>query len=79
MARLRCSRKFSSMTKNDLVQAGSSFAHDLEQLVAGVVEVEMLALAAEERRGGAEVAAHRTADRRDDRGGRDPSVGTLRP
>ena len=36
----------------------------------GFVEVHELALAAEERRGRAEVAAHRAADRRDDRRGR---------
>ena len=44
-------------------------AHDVEQLVAGLVEVDRLALAAEHGRGGAEVAAQRAAHRRDDRGG----------
>ena len=44
-------------------------AHDVEQLVAGLVEVDRLALAAEHGRGGAEVAAQRAADRGDDRGG----------
>src|SRR3954463_8208922 len=40
--------------------------HHGEQLVAGIVEVKVLALASEERRRGAEVAAHRTADGRND-------------
>ena len=43
--------------------------HHVEQLVAGVVEVDKLALAAEHGRGGAEVAPQGTADRRDDRRG----------
>ena len=58
------------MTKNELdVQLAFELAHDVEQLVAGLVEVDGLALAAEHGRGGAEVAAQRAADRRDERGG----------
>ena len=40
--------------------------HDIEQLIARLIEVDALAFAAEERRRGAEVAAHRTADGRND-------------
>ena len=47
------------------VQLALELAHDVEQLVAGLVEVDGLALAAEHGRGGAEVAAQRAADRRD--------------
>ena len=53
--------------KNELdVHRRFELAHDVEQLVAGLVEVDALALAAEHGRGGAEVAAQRAADRRDD-------------
>ena len=44
--------------------------HDLEQFAAGFVEVDEVAFAAEHRRGGAEVAAHRTSHGRDQRGRR---------
>ncbi len=43
-------------------------AHDFEEFVAGLEEVDELSLAAEERRSGAEVAAHGAADRGDDGG-----------
>ncbi len=42
--------------------------HDLEKLIAGFVKVDALTLAAEECRGGAEVASHGAADRGDDGG-----------
>ena len=49
-------------------RAGGRFsldlAHDAEQLVAGPVEVDPMALAAEHGRSGAEVAAHRGKQRR---------------
>ena len=45
-------------------------AHHVEQLVAGLVEVDELSLAAEKRRSRAEVAPHRAAHRRNDGGGR---------
>ena len=59
---------------------GLRLLHHPEQFVAGLVEVEHLALAAEERRGGAEVAAHRAAHGRDDGGGTvDSCPGILTP
>src|SRR5579859_1733614 len=45
-------------------------AHHLEQLVAALKEVDELSLASEKRRSRTKIAAHRTAHRRDDRGGR---------
>ena len=51
------------------LQVRFELAHDVEQLVARLVEADRVPLAAEHRRGGAEVAAHGAADRRDDRGG----------
>ena len=51
------------------VHLAFELAHDVEQFVAGLVEVDRLALAAEHGRGGAEIAAQRAADRRNDRGG----------
>ena len=48
--------------------------HDFEKLIAGFVEVDALALAAEERRCGAEVASHGTAHGGNDSGGRVASV-----
>ena len=69
-ARGRLSRKFSSMTKNDCTpRLVLHVLHDVEELIAGFVEVVALALAAEERGRGAEVAAHRASDRGNDRGG----------
>ena len=44
--------------------------HDIEKLISRFVEVEALAFAAEERRGGAEVASHGAADGGDDGRGR---------
>ena len=44
-------------------------AHDVEQFVAGLIKMHAIAFAAEHRRGGAKIAAQRTADRRNDRGG----------
>src|ERR1035437_7260248 len=43
--------------------------HEAEELLAGLIEVKDFALAAEEGAGGAEIAAHGTADRRNDGGG----------
>ena len=54
------------------VHGGFHLAHDLEQFFAGLVEIQELALAAEECRRGAEVAAHGAAYRRNDGGGRLP-------
>ena len=51
------------------LQVGFELAHDVEQLVARLVEADRLPLAAEHRRGGAEVAAHGAADRGNDRCG----------
>ena len=71
MARSRCSRKFSSITKNELdFELVLHAAHDFEEFVAGLEEVDELALAAEKRRGRAEVAAHGAADRRNNGRGR---------
>ena len=51
-------------------------AHDVVQFVAGFKEVDELAFAAEERGGGAEVASHGAAHRRNDGGcGRSLAVG----
>ena len=64
------SRKFSSIMKNVLTRERAfCFAHDVEELLPGLEEIHEPALPAEERRGRAEIAAHRTADRRDDCGG----------
>ena len=49
------------------VQRMLQLAHDVEQLIAGGVEMDGVALAAKHRRGRAEIAAHRAADRWDDR------------
>ena len=58
------------MTKNERdLHVALQLAHDVEELVAGLVEVDRLALAAEHGGGGAEVAAQRAADRGDERGG----------
>ncbi len=71
MARCRCSRKFSSMMKNDFTwRVLSASLHQAEQFVAGGIEVEDLPLAAEERRRGAEVATHGAAHRSNDGGRR---------
>ena len=51
-------------------QLGLHLRHHGKQLVARIEEVEVLALAAEERRSGAEVAAHRATDRGNDCGRR---------
>ncbi len=70
MARRLCSRKFSSIMKNECAPSCASMSrHHGEQLLAGVVEIQVLALAAEERRSGAEVAAHGAAHRGNDGGG----------
>ena len=52
------------------LQRAFDTAHHVEELLAGFVEVDVVALAPEKRGRRAEVAAHRAADRRDDRGGR---------
>ena len=53
-------------------------AHDVEQLLSGFVKVDEPPLAAEERRGRAEITAHGTANRRDNgRGGIAAALGRL--
>ena len=67
MARRLCSRKFSSIMKNDFTPSlRFHLRHDAVQFLAGVVEIQVLALAAEKRRRGAEIAAHGAAHRRND-------------
>ncbi len=56
---------------------GLRLLHHPEQFFAGLVEVEHLAFAAEERRGGAEVAAHGAAHGSDHGGGTVDHVGDL--
>ena len=57
------------------VELALHLGHHVEQLFAGIVEIQVLALAAEERGGGAEVAAHGAAHRGDD-GGRGRALGS---
>ncbi len=55
--------------KNELTPSDSlHLLHDVEELVSRFVEVNALAFAAKEGRRGAEVAAQRTSDRRNDGG-----------
>ena len=51
------------------VQFGFHLRHHAEEFLTGVVEIQELALAAEERRGCAEIAAHGAAHRWNDGGG----------
>ena len=56
--------------KNDWTFRFASSWHMMSNNSSPVsIEADRVPLAAEHRRGGAEVAAHRAADRRDDRGG----------
>ena len=77
MARARWSRKFSSIMKKAwALSSDFHLAHHFKQFVPGLVEVDELALAAEERRCRAEIAAHGTSHGRNNGGGR--SAGAVR-